>query len=513
VALLRRPTIVDCRILQKMRFMTVLLPVWLIACPGECRTVYGFDLNARCQRAYAALNHLRLQEGEQLLEAEKRENPSNLFPYFLDNYVDFFELFFGEDPEEYDQRKDNLDKRLEWMRRGPSSSPFYLFTQSIIRFQWAAVDIKFEAHWQAGWEFRQAFLETKQNQEHFPKFSPSAMLGGALEVSVGTIPEGYRWLASLMGMRGSIHHGMHRLEAFLGQADSLAQLFRDEASFYFLYLQFHIENRRKEVFRYIQDNHLDLVNNELLAYLAVNLGVNDEQCAYARDICLKRSQSAAFYNLPQWDLEMGTIELDHLDPDGAVYLYRFTRQFKGKFYLKEVFQKLSWLYYLTGDQARAESFRRRILESGSTATESDKDALQEARSGQWPDKTLLRARLLNDGGYLQEALAQLQTKKMGDFTRPEERTEYAYRLGRIYDDLGRKVDALSAYLTTIKLGDRQKQYFAARAALQMGCIYEERKDTIMALSYFRKCLSLKDHEYKNSLDQKAKAGIARCVGD
>ena len=32
-----------------------------------------------------------------------------------------------------------------------------------------------------------------------------------------------------------------------------------------------------------------------------------------------------------------------------------------------------------------------------------------------------------------------------------------------------------------------------------------------ALIYFRKVLEMKSHDYKNALDQKAKAGIERCT--
>jgi tetratricopeptide (TPR) repeat protein len=120
--------------------------------------------------------------------------------------------------------------------------------------------------------------------------------------------------------------------------------------------------------------------------------------------------------------------------------------------------------------------------------------------------------LLNDGGYHQEAFQQLQGKRMDDFALPEDKTEFAYRLARIHEDLGQLDEAIENYLITIKLGQGQKEYFAARAALQLGWIYEKKQDLPEAMAYFENCLAMKDHEYKNSLDQKAKAGIARCQG-
>jgi tetratricopeptide (TPR) repeat protein len=207
---------------------------------------------------------------------------------------------------------------------------------------------------------------------------------------------------------------------------------------------------------------------------------------------------------------MGYASLNHLDTDANIYLERFVRSFKGKFYVKDALLKISWFYFLKGDEQKAAAFRKLILHRGSTDSDEDKQALKEAGSGKWPDKRLLRARLLDDGGYYGEALQCLQGQSSADFPLQEEKIELAYRLGRIYDGLGRDDEAIAAYLTTIKAGEQMKEYFAARAALQMGYIYEKRGDCKMAISSFQKCISLKGHEYKNSLDQKAKAGIERC---
>ncbi|HWB91139.1 MAG TPA: tetratricopeptide repeat protein, partial [Puia sp.] len=177
-----------------------------------------------------------------------------------------------------------------------------------------------------------------------------------------------------------------------------------------------------------------------------------------------------------------------------------------------VLQKLSWYYYLRGDQRRADSCRREVLRRGNAEADADQQALKEAQSGRWPNRTLLKARLLSDGGYLPEALQSLQGLNAASFTDPVERCEYAYRLGRIYDGLGRDEEAIAAYMNTIRSGESLREYYAARAALQAGYIYERRGDKAGAIAFFQRCIGMKDHDYKNSLDQRAKAGIARCKG-
>jgi tetratricopeptide (TPR) repeat protein len=472
-----------------------------------------FDFNDNCQQAYRAIVQLRLAAAAGILEAEKKKDPENLIPVFLENYIDFFHLFFNEDPAEYLAWKDRLEGRIELMSEGPESSPFSLFTRSVIHFQWAAIKIKFGHNWEAGWEFRRSFLQSRECAKKFPAFGPATMLSGAMQVVAGTIPDGYKWLSGLLGIRGNVTTGMQQLEHCLSAGDFWARVYRDEATFYYLYLQFYIQNKQNEVFAYIRQNKLDTRNNHLYTYLSANLYLNDHQSDAAERILRQRNPSPEYLDMPVWDLEMGYARLNHLDPDAHIYLERYLQRFRGHFYVKDANQKLSWYYYLKGDMGRAESFRAMVLRRGGTESDADKQALKEARGGGWPNKALLRSRLLSDGGYFGEALKSLEGMRSSDLSLPEEKCELAYRLGRIYDGLDRGDEAIAAYLTTIKTGETLKEYYAARAALQTGYIYEQRGDKERAISFFEKCLSLKDHDYKNSLDQRAKAGIARCKGE
>jgi tetratricopeptide (TPR) repeat protein len=469
-----------------------------------------FDFNATCQQAYKEIIQLKINAGQQLLNKEKAAHPDNLIPYFLENYIDFFVLFFNEDATEYKKRIDNREKRLDLLSEGPESSPFYLYTKAVIHFQWAAVRIKFGHNWDAGWEFRRSFLQVKENHEQFPAFSPNILYQGAMQVAAGSVPNGYKWLTNLLGISGTIKKGMARVEEFLHRKDEWAMLFANEAIFYYCYLKFYVENDKQGVFDFLNTRQLDLVNNHLFAFLAANLSLNSQQCERTEQIILVKNNSPAYLPLPVWDMELGYARLFHLQPDAAVYLERFIHTFKGKFYVKEVLQKISWHYYLQGNQAKAATFRRQVLTSGSTDTEADKQAQKEAATDHWPNKLLLKARLLNDGGYYHEALRLLQGLEVTHFTLPEEKLEFAYRVGRLYDDGGADEEAIAYYKLAITLGEKRKEHYAARAALQTGFIYEQRGDKQTAITWFRRCLDMDDHDFKNSLDQRAKAGMARC---
>jgi tetratricopeptide (TPR) repeat protein len=478
---------------------------------GLTQVPYRFDFNADCRKAYEEIIKLRLNTGKQILESEKKSDPGNLIPYFLENYIDFFTLYFNEDPEEYRHRKPSIDQRLAMMKKGDPASPFYLFTRSVIYFQWAAVEIKFGDRWDAAWSFRRSFLTGKENLEKFPDFQPGRMLQGSMQVAAGTIPPGYQWLSNLLGIHGTIDAGMHNLENVLYSNDPYALIFHDEAAFYYLYLKFYILNQREQVFKYIHLQNWDTRNNYLFAYLVANLSLNNQDASVTEEIITHLNRDPAYLDMPLWDMQLGYARADRLDPESIVYLQRYINRFKGNFYVKDVWQKISWIYYLQHETEKARAARARLLVSGNTDTDADKQAQKEAESGRWPNEILLRARLFDDGGYYSQALQVLAGKQVSSFPEAGERLEYYYRTGRIYDALGRDAEAMAAYQEALRQGESRREYYGARAALQIGYIYEKRGDKKNALIYFKKVLAMRAHDYKNALDQKAKAGIERCT--
>jgi tetratricopeptide (TPR) repeat protein len=471
-----------------------------------------YDFNPRCQQAYQFIMELRLNEGRTILEAEKKAHPNNLIPYFLDNYADFFVLFFNEDPSVYNKRKGLRSDRLDMMESGPSNSPYYLFTQAAIHFQWAMIKVKFGEKWDAAWEVRKAYMLLKDNQHNYPQFLPNNMLAGAMQAIFGTIPDGYRWISNTLGMKGNIKEGIRQVQLVIDSNVEPGSLFHEEACYYYCYLKIYIENKPEDVWAFIQKHQLDTRNNYLFALMVANIAMNNQKAAMGLKVLSERNDSAGYEDIPYLNYLIGEMKLARQDEDANIYLQKFIETFKGKFYVKECLQRLSWYYFLHGNMDAANKYRGMILNRGNAETDADKQALKDAQSGHWPNALLLKARLLSDGGFFADALKLLQNKKAAEFERMEDKLEFAYRLGRIYDLMGMDDQALLMYDATVRAGINRPEYFAARAALQAGNIYEKRNDKAKALQYYQSCLGMKDHDYKNSLDQRAKAGIQRLNG-
>ena len=481
----------------------------LFSVVSKAERVYEF--NSTCQQAYQEIIKLKVNNGIALIEKAKLQNPNNLIPVFLESYVDLVNLFFNEDANEYALKKPRLDQRIKELETGQQNSPFYRYCLSTVLVQKAFIEIKFAENWRASWDIRKAFLLVKENKKMFPTFAPNDLLYGSLQTVIATIPSGYSFFANLVGLSGTMEEGMTLLRNITYSNDPYAKLFSSESAFLYCYLDYHVANKKADAFNFIQTRKLDIVNNHLLAYMAANLAITDKRIEMSRSIIQNRNKSAEYYNLAIWDYEMAFIKLYHLETQEAIgYFEGYLARFKGNFYVKDAYLKLSWCYYLQGNMKAADAARNNILRKGSTDTDADKQALKDAKSGVWPNITLLKARMLSDGGYYQEALALLSPKTINSFTTDIEKLECQYRLGRINDDLGRNEEAIKYYNVAISLGLNSREYYAARAALQVGEIYERESKKKSAIEYFEKCMSMKDHEYKNSLDQKAKAGIERC---
>ena len=473
---------------------------------------YQYSWTARTQKIYESITSLRIPEARTLINQDKKANASNLIYPLLESYADFYQLFLNEDKAEYSRLYPAFEQRIQLLEDGPKQSPYHLYSIALVHLHKSLIAIRFNKNLEAALDFRKAFLLFKENKKAYPNFSPNDVYLGLMTTVIGTIPKGYQWMANLLGMSGKITEGNALVLKYIHSKDAFANQCRNEALFVYPYLVMNFEGNKKKTFDFLENTDYDFTNNHLHAYMATNLYLNNQQSQKALQIAYNINPANTYLDLPFWQLEIGYAYLNELKLDAAKNaLQQFINRFKGQFYVKDAFEKLSWIAYIQGDQAKANAYRSNVLSKGNDITDADKQALQNAKKGTWPHPILLRARLLSDGGYQQQALTILAGKTSKDFDNDADKTEFAYRLGRIYDLAGQTDQAIPFYTSAIEKGANQPAYFAARAALQIGLIYEQKNNPTLAITFFNTCLEMKNHAFKNSLDQKAKTGIQRCL--
>jgi tetratricopeptide (TPR) repeat protein len=328
---------------------------------------------------------------------------------------------------------------------------------------------------------------------------------------LGAVPNGFQWILNLFGFRGDIRTGNRMLADHIEGRTQHPALCRSEALILYPYLVSVLEGDPEKAMRHIERGGLDLVRNHLHAFMAMNIYINNQRSEAALRIVNGIDTSRAYLPIPFWDFERGHIYLNLFRLKEAQSAYtRFVNGFRGDYYVRDAYEKLSWIALLQNDLKRAAEMRAMVLRRGTDVSDADRSATGNARSGQWPHPLLLKARLLSDGGLQAQAWETLQSADPRSLRSRADLTEYSYRMGRTLDLMGRKDEALRHYARTIEQGKGMREYFAARAALQAGRIHEDRREYDRAADCFSQCLEMTGHEYKNSIDQKAKAGLQRC---
>ncbi|MBN1339630.1 MAG: hypothetical protein JXA03_09920 [Bacteroidales bacterium] len=473
---------------------------------------YSYDFNERCIHAYESILSLRFEEGNRLIKLEQEQNPGNNIPYLLENYRIFLTLAIGENEKDYNLLKQRKDVIFSRLKNGDKTSPYYNYCLAEAYLQWAVARIKFGDYISALQDINRAYRLLVQNHEKFPGFMLNMIDLGVLHTMIGTIPDNYGWIKGILGIEGTVEQGVDELFTVLevSMSDPEYAHLKAECLFYLAFIQLNLMSEKSKALKYADyfTAYYDLKTSPLVVYSVARIYMNNGLNAKALDVLLSRPTGENYYPFHYLDYLTGVAKLNHLEPDAVIYLLRYVINFGGINYIKSAYQKIAWFYLIEGDTANYHEYMKKVLRFGGKMTDSDKQAEREAEKGLMPNVVLLKARLLFDGGYYPEAEKELLTSHLY-LTGERDSLEMYYRLGRIYHGWGKTGQAVKYYETAIMDGAASEYYYAANAALQLGLIHEEGRNYEKALYYYKAAQNMKNEEYRNSISQKAKAGIDR----
>lgn len=474
---------------------------------------FYFSLNATATDVYRKITSLRLQEARKALDAFKRNEPDNLIPYFLDNYLDFVTVYVNDDRAEFRRLAGNMDSRLSKMARGEVHSPYFLYTQAEIRLQWAVLHLRYGEYLSGMSDVKQAYALLEENRRKFPDFAANLKSLGIMHAVVGNIPDDFKWAVKAVGgMSGTTAQGLKELETALQYARSNDFLFEDETTLAYAIVQLNFNNAPDVAWNTLKNSKLNPKTNPLAAYAMANIAMKTGRNDEAVRLLSEAPNGAEFQTFLGRDYLLGLAKLRRLDIDAHVPLERFLNQYKGENGIKEAYQKLAWYHLANDNELGYNTYMAYVKLKGSDNGESDKVALREAKSGEMPDQRLLKARLLFDGGYYKRAYDLMAGAESKYYSVHKQNLEYHYRMGRITQKMGKTQDAIRYYNQAMELGGKDPWYFACNAALQLGLLYEEKRDAGNARAAFNRCLAIKSEEYAGSMHSQAKAGLSRLKG-
>ncbi|MBA4054525.1 MAG: hypothetical protein C0490_07430, partial [Marivirga sp.] len=194
----------------------------------------------------------------------------------------------------------------------------------------------------------------------------------------------------------------------------------------------------------------------------------------------------------------------------AISSYRsFINHYKGQNHIKDANYKIGLCYWLNGNVNDATAMFKLARNTGKESMEADKYAARSLAEAELPHPKLTKARYFTDGGYYDKASEILESLTTNDLPTSRDQVEFYYRKARLAHKTHKMEEAKSFYLKTIELNGASSWYYAPNASLQLGYIALAEKDKVSAEEYFEQSLSYKKHEYKNSIDAKAKSALAQ----
>lgn len=471
--------------------------------------VADVDFSPRLQRAYFDIQKLKLTAARQAIDEERQLHPQNPFIQYLDNYADLHYLLISEDRNAYRKLSALEETRLAAVAKMPDNSPFRRFFQAEIRLHWAFAKMKFGNEGSGAWDVIKAYKLLEENKRRFPEFTPTLKSLGLLHVLIGSVPESYTWVTKFLGLRGNIALGVQEIETVIREEPLFAQESRLVHLLIHAYI-LQLSDQQQQLIRQLPTRHPD---NLLLHFFATTMLMKEGKSKEASQFLNKAPDGPAYIAFPFLEYLRGEISLQQGNYEAASKHYLvFLERYKGFNFIKDAHFKLFLCHWLNGREDQAAKYMERVPKVGSNIVEGDKFATKMAAewtAGRLPtqQKVLFKARYATDGGYLEDASSLINSVNENSFARLADKAEYQYRKGRILQKKSQSEAALPCYERAILLAKDDAPGIGASAALQAGYLYKDQKQNSKAIAYFRKALSFKKYEFKNSIDNKARAAL------
>lgn len=462
--------------------------IWIF--DPDIQKAYQLVLNLQTDQAYAELSKIN----------SKRSELHKLYVLSLCETVD---VLITEDAKKFEKIDANFKERLRYIQSlTPSAETLFLDAELNLQRGFNLINLNQELN--AVFAIKAAYNSVQECLKKYPDFIPIKKTSGVIQVMVGSIPDKFHWFMSLLGMKGSVKVGQKQLEELRASKSSLSL----EATVLFFTIKGLINQQFEEASKGIVECLKSDPGNRLLLFLGVNMMMKNSQSEEA--LGLIHSLDRQTQGLPVYYIEYlrGEILLQKGDYSHAIPAYqKFIKGYKSQSFKKDAYYKISLCYFLLNKRELAMQNFELAKKTGKDIAEPDKSAAAQLREDKFPNPKILKVRFYTDGGYYKEAKETLHSIVPNDLLSSKDQIEFYYRKARLSHKTGELPAAKLFYNQTIDMTGENPWYFAPNSALQLGYIAQSQKDYPAAKKYFEMALAYRHHEYKNSIDGKAKSAL------
>lgn len=470
----------------------------------------NFEWNNNCREAYENIIDLKFDKAKTIISYEKTTNPKNSIIHLFEDYIDFFIIQIDDNIEDYNELTKNQNNRLELIKKDKTVSVWKKYALAEIHIHWAANKIKHQEYLSAAIDMNKAYRLLVDNQKDYPNFILNNKCLGLLHSLIGSIPTKYQWIINAIGMEGDVNKGIAELEDLVIDLKNSNEyrVYVNETYFWLSFLKMNLQDQPDDLKKLLLE--LRNSNNLLIQFTSSRIAHRLHENEIVIDILENRTSSTEHYPFKYLEFLLGEAKLYKLDSSCINHFNNYINGYGGKSYKKAAMLRIAWMYLMLNKQEKFNNTISKINNVGDTFIDADAEAQSYYTEKINPNMELIKARLLFDGGYYQNAIDLLETAKSSSaFNNTNHMIEYNYRLGRLYEKTQKTDLAILYYAKTYEKGKDLTSFYAAKSAFQMGLIYEKENKTKLAKEYFNKCIDLKNHQYEKSLEQKSEAGINR----
>lgn len=462
--------------------------LWLF--DSNLQKAHRLILNLQTDQAYALLSNPALKASE-------------VQKIYLLSLCETIHILITEDEKKFQTMEANFRDRLIYMESTPPG-PEKLFLQAELNLQRGFNYLNQNQELNAVLSIRRAYNFAQECLRRYPNFIPIKKTSGVIQVMIGSVPGKYHWFMTLLGMKGSVLTGQKQLEELRLSKSSLNM----EATILYYTIKGFINQQFDESSRGIEEYLKTEPDNRLVLFLGVNMLVKNSQGEEALKL---------FQALDQHQDGLQMVYIEYLRGEALTYkgeyaeailaYHKFITNFRSQNFKKDAYYKIGLCYWLLNKVDLARQNFEKAKNTGRDVAEPDKYAARQLEENNFPNPKILRVRFFTDGGYYAQAQDMLRTILPSDLTSLKDQTEYYYRKARLAHKTGELFVAKVFYEQSIDMTGENPWYFAANSALQLGYIAQGQKDKVMAKKYFEQALNYKRHEYKNSIDSKARSAL------
>lgn len=454
-----------------------------------------FDGNTK--KAYELVLNLQTEEAIGLIP-----DPKTAQDFYVLSLAEAIELLLTEDREIFEEYENRFRSRIHKNIKGSSND--YKFLRAELHLHWAFVYLKFGHELDAASHLREAYRISVACRKKSPKYLAIQKTTGLLEIIIGSVPEKYNWVLGLFQMKGTIPLGLQELNNLRNSDSPLAM----EADLLISLAQGYIFQKPEQGLEELKKILKEKPENRLTLFCAASLAIKNSQSAEALSYLNRLGKMPIGLPVYYADYLKGDVYLHQGDYIDAIASYRwFLAHYKGQNHLKDATYKIGLCYLLNGNTNDALHFFDEARNTGKESAEADKSAARSLSDKTLPNIVLSKVRYHTDGGYYAEARTLLNSITDKDLPEKRSQVEYFYRKARLEHKTNQYEAAKLFYRQVIDMAGDERWYFAPNACLQMGYILMAENKTNDARSFFQRALTYNRHEYKNSIDSKAKSAL------